>query len=182
MPSNFTPKYNLVDPLSPIMNTRVPLFDFTDPPVDPVELAKDMINHMKHYNGIGLSANQLGLPYRCFAMAGEINICFNPEITAYEGEDLMDEGCLSYPGLYFKVKRPANIRVRFDDPYGNRIVKKFGGMTARVFQHEYDHMEGSNYTELVSSFVLQRAKTRQEKLLKKIRRDLKRAKKQVRQA
>ena len=46
MPSNFTPKYNLVDPLSPIMNTRVPLFDFTDPPVDPVELAKDMINHI----------------------------------------------------------------------------------------------------------------------------------------
>jgi len=167
----FVRKYSLIDPSVKILHTKLEPFDFNSPPVDPVELAKDMIAHMRYYGGIGLSANQLGLPYRIFVCEGDPAFAvFNPTITAYGDQTvLLDEGCLSYPGLYMKVTRPANIRVRFKDPYNNPIVKKFEGMTSRVFQHEYDHLEGIDYLSRVSRLKLERAKKQQEKLLRKIR-------------
>lgn len=174
---DFEKKYNLVDPNSPIMNNPVPKFDFSNPPVDPIELVQDMVAHMKHFNGIGLSANQLGLPYRCFVMVGEpIYAVFNPVVTGTNSEEvLMEEGCLSYPGLYLRIKRPTMIRVRFQDPNGDQVIKKFGGMTARVFLHEYEHMEGGRFHDHVSQFVLNRAKDKQMKTLTKLRRQLKKA-------
>lgn len=174
---DFKKKYNLVDPTSPIMTNPIPKFDFDNPPVDPVELIQDMVAHMKHFNGIGLSANQLGLPYRCFVMVGEpMYAVFNPVITGTNtDEELMEEGCLSYPGLYLRIKRPTMIRVRFQDPYGDQVIKKFGGMTARVFLHEYEHMEGGCFADHVSQFVLNRAKEKQMKTLTKLRRTLKKA-------
>jgi peptide deformylase len=105
---------------------------------------------------------------------------FNPKITATSDDAvLMDEGCLSYPGLYVKVKRPSWIRVRFQDPYGDLVVKKFSGMTARVFQHEYEHMQGERFTDSLSQFVLNRAREKQKKVLNKVRKQLKNANKQV---
>ena len=162
-------KYNLVPENDPILHQRVEEFDFNNPPVDPEELAIDVINHMGALGGIGLSANQLGLPYRMFTMAGEPPFaCFNPRITFYDEEDiLLDEGCLSFPLLWLKIKRPKMIRVRFQDPYGNWCTKRFVGMAARIFQHEMDHMEGLDYTRLVSKFVLDRAITKRKKLYRK---------------
>lgn len=177
---DFKLKYKLVDASSPVMNAPVSNFDFADPPVDPVELAQDLVAHMNHFSGIGLSANQLGLPYRCFVMVGDpVYAVFNPKITAVDGEVMMDEGCLSYPGLYVKVKRPESIRVRFQDPYGDIVVKKFNGMTARVFQHEYEHMQGERFTDSLSQFALNRAREKQAKILKKVRRQLKAANQQI---
>jgi len=91
----------------------------------------------------------------------------------------MDEGCLSYPGLYLKVKRPSTIRVRFFDYNGDRHIKKFGGMTARVFQHEFEHMEGLSFTNKVSDFALRRAVEKQNKLLNKVRKQLRDANKKI---
>jgi len=94
----FKKKYNLVEPSHSLLRTKLEKFDFNNPPVDPVELGIDMLAHMRYYGGIGLSANQLGLPYRVFVMEGEPGfVCFNPVITASAGEDiLLDEGCLTF--------------------------------------------------------------------------------------
>lgn len=170
MSKDFNKKYNLVDPSHPGLRKKVEVFDFKNPPTDPVELAKDLLAHMRYYGGIGISANQLGLPYRVFAMEGDPGfVCFNPVITASAGEDiLLDEGCLTWPGLYLKKRRPEMIRVRFKDPYGNTVVKKFQGMSSRCFQHELEHMDGENFLMGESEFKIQRAKDRQRKLLKKV--------------
>ena len=136
---------------------------------------------MKHFNGVGIAAPQLGLPYRVFAMNGDpLFVCFNPVITGTSNDEvMMDEGCLSYPGLYLKVKRPSTIRVRFFDYNGDRHIKKFGGMTARVFQHEFEHMEGLSFTDKVSDFALRRAVEKQNKLLNKVRKQLRDANKKI---
>ena len=166
----FKKKYDLVAPNEIVLNKPLEKFDFSNPPVDPIELAQELVGHMRHFGGIGLSANQLGLPYRVFCMEGEpAMVCFNPVITASAGEDVMlDEGCLTYPGFYLKKSRPSIVRVRFTDPFGDASVHKFVGMSARVFLHEMEHMEGKNFMMGVSDFKLRRAKDAQEKLLKKL--------------
>ena len=100
---------------------------------------------MYESNGIGLAANQVGIPYRVFAMRGapENFVCFNPKIIQpSEMTVTLEEGCLTYPGLIVKVKRPQHIRVRFQTPNGETLTKQFTGMTARIFQHEIDHLDG----------------------------------------
>ena len=145
---DFKKKYNLVDETDPILSTKMDRFDFQNPPVDPEELGKDLLAHMRYFGGIGLSANQLGMPYRVFVMEGSPGfICFNPRISAFAGDEVqLDEGCLSYPGLYIKKKRPQLIRVRFFSPTGEPIVKRFSGITARIFMHEMEHMDCLLYT------------------------------------
>ena len=175
---DFEKKYNLIPANDPLLNDKLELFDFRNPPVDPEELGKDLLEHMRYFGGIGLSANQLGLPYRVFVMEGSPGfICFNPRISAFAGEEVqLDEGCLSYPGLYVKKKRPPTVRVSFVDEKGFRQVKRFNGLSARIFQHEMEHMDGDNFLEGIGPLALQMAKQRQDKLLKKVRRDTKRAK------
>jgi peptide deformylase len=100
---------------------------------------------MHDSNGIGLAANQVGIPYRVFAMRGQPEnfVCFNPRIVQYSNETIvLEEGCLTYPGLIVKIKRPQHIRCRFQTPNGDTLTKQFTGMTARVFQHELDHLNG----------------------------------------
>jgi len=103
---------------------------------------------MYDWNGIGLAANQVGVPYRVFAMRGspENFVCFNPRIVQPSAENIiLEEGCLSFPGLLVKVKRPKHIRVRFQTPNGDTRTETFIGMTARIFQHELDHLDGRLY-------------------------------------
>ena len=177
----FKKKYNLVPSDSTVLRSEAEEFNFKDPQVDSYELANDLASHMKHFNGVGLAAPQLGLPYKVFCMNGDpLFVCFNPVITGTSSDEvMMDEGCLSFPGLYLKVKRPSTIRVRFQDYNGDRVIKKFGGMTARVFQHEYEHMQGLVFTDKVSDFALRRAVDKQKKLLNKVRKQLKQANKQI---
>ncbi len=141
--------YDLIDHKSAILEQELPLFDFSNPPVDPMELAKNLLETMRHHRGIGLSANQVGLPYRVFIMEGEPAFaCFNPKIVDVS-EDVVSltEGCLSYPGVAVPVKRSAHVRVRFTAPDGNTMTRKFTGITARVFLHEYDHLQGVNFLQ-----------------------------------
>lgn len=142
-----------------LLNSPLAAFDFSNPPTDPVKLANLMIEAVKQYDGLGLSANQLGLPYRVFVMVGEPNyVCFNPRIVDIgEEEDYMKEGCLSYPFVYCKIKRKTAIKVRFVDPYGHTVTTKFAGMTARVFQHELDHMDGIDFLSRATKFHREQA-------------------------
>jgi peptide deformylase len=134
----------IVDEKNENLNRVLENFDFSNPPIDPEELAILLVDAMRKNNGIGLAANQLGLPYRVFAMEGEpALVCFNPKIIMPGNEIvLLEEACLTFSGLYIKVKRPRDIRVRFTGPDGQVYTRTFTGMSARVFQHELDHLDG----------------------------------------
>tara|TARA_R100000988_G_C3925636_1_gene128932 strand:+ start:37 stop:678 length:642 start_codon:yes stop_codon:yes gene_type:complete len=127
-------------------------FDFNNPQIDPVDLSQSMVKLMRKEMGYGLAANQVGLPLKVFVLDGEpAYAVFNPRITYFgEEEILLEEGCLSYPGLTIKIKRPRFLRARFQDPYGDFVTKQFDGITSRVFQHEYDHLQGVDFTRKVS--------------------------------
>lgn len=135
----------LVTPDDPTLVKVCEEFDFIHPPFEPIEFAKELVKFMYDSNGIGLAANQVGVPYRIFAMRGEPEnfVCYNPRIVhRSEQEVILEEGCLTYPGLLVKIKRPQHIRVRFRTPNGETLTKQFTGMSARIFQHELDHLDG----------------------------------------
>ena len=138
----------LVKHNDPILITQCQPFNFQEPPFDPIEFSNELVKAMYEWNGLGLAANQVGVPYRVFAMRGQPQnfVCFNPRIVLPSSEQIiLDEGCLSFPGLVVKVKRPRHIRVRFDTPNGDTRTETFIGMSARVFQHELDHLNGLLY-------------------------------------
>ena len=141
--------------------------------LDREKVESQLIDSMKHYQGIGLSANQVGIMERVFVMYSdvkkrEIISCFNPKIiTQSDNEIVIEEGCLSYPGLWLKVKRPDGIEVEYEDKTGEVQSKAMFGLECRIFLHEYDHMEGTDFTKKVSKIKLDRAKKRQSKMLKK---------------
>ena len=134
------------------LKKELELFDFENPPTDPIQLSYDLVETMRANHGLGLSANQVGLPYRVFVMESKPALaCFNSVLVDVSEEVIeLDEGCLSYPGLFVKVKRPRHIKVRYSEPNGNVVTKKFTGMSARCFLHEYDHMQGINFLNRVS--------------------------------
>ncbi len=117
------------------------------------ELSRILIDNMIHHNGIGISANQIGIWERAFAMVrdlenNEVIVCFNPRIVkSYSEEVEMEEGCLSYPELFLKIKRPDKIVVKYEDENKKTHKMKLEGLASRVFQHEYDHMEGIDFTQ-----------------------------------
>ena len=137
------------------------------------EMKDNLIETMEHFNGIGLSANQCGIMERVFVMYSdvkkrEIIACFNPKIVTESDEEIfMDEGCLTYPGLWLKVKRPDGIEVTYEDENGEKQERAMFGLECRIFQHEYDHMEGTNFTQKVSRLRLDMARKRQKKQAKK---------------
>lgn len=136
----------LVKETDPILSKVTEDFDFVVSPTDPIQLAKDLYETMIFNKGLGLAAPQVGLSYRAFALAAVPGIiCFNPKIVAFENPILMDEGCLSFPKLFIKVKRWRTIRVRYTEPNGNVQTTTFDGMTARAYQHELDHLNGITF-------------------------------------
>lgn len=147
-------------------------FDFSNPPTDPIQLANDLIETMKENKGLGLSANQCGLPYRAFALwSADPLVCFNPRVIDQTSEMVsLDEGCLTFPNLFIKIKRPKAIKVRFEDCYGDTHTEKFIGMTARGFLHEMDHLDGVIFTKRASVPHLNRAWNQKKILDRQIKR------------
>ena len=141
--------------------------------LDREELEETLRNTMDHYQGIGLSANQIGIKERAFVMYSDVKkkeviTCFDPMITEYHLEKIiMDEGCLTWPGLWLKVERSEGIRCIYYDVDGELVQVEMHGLESRIFQHEYDHMEGTNFTKLVSPLKLNIAKRRATKMKKK---------------
>lgn len=162
----------LVPSTDSILYTKLPLFDFSNPPCDPIELVNNLIMTMNHHNGLGLSANQCGLPYRVFVMrSNPTKVCFNPRLVDSSTDEIsLDEGCLSHPFLYVKIKRPSIIKVRYTDHTGTTTTEKFIGMTARCFLHELDHLDGINYLRRANPIHVERAKRSKQKFDKGIKR------------
>lgn len=164
-------KLNLVEPTVEVMNKPPALYDFEVEGESASGVSSVLFERMKQLGGVGLSANQVGLDLRVFVMGlGETKIAvFNPEIIEYsKTEELFNEGCLSYPGIMLSIKRPTKIKAKYQDETGQIIEQEFNGLTARIFQHEYDHMNGTDYTHRVSKFKLDYAKKKFENKRKKI--------------
>lgn len=142
---------------NPILAERMPEFDFENPVTDPVQLEKDMIETMLASNGIGLSANQVGVQARVFVMGhrqfkDHAQAFFNPIIVNVTDDLLEDEeGCLSFPNIYVKIKRPRGVLVRFQNSKGETQESEFFGYECRCFLHEFDHLEGITYKDRLST-------------------------------
>ena len=121
--------------------------------VDRHFISKTLIENMFHHDGVGLSANQIGMDVRAFAMVRDIEyndviVCFNPRIVTRSDECVWcEEGCLSFPDQFINVQRPDKIDVMYEDEEGKEHKIKLEGFPSRVFQHEYDHLEGIDFTE-----------------------------------
>lgn len=129
-----------------------------------VEIVKNLFDTLKKDGGLGLAAPQIGILKRIFFMdtsplieddplIEKVEQAFiNPEILDRSAETTnYEEGCLSIPGIYEIVERPVKIRIRYQDTFFNTIEKELDGMPARIFQHEYDHLEGILFIDKLSS-------------------------------
>jgi len=140
------------------------------------ELVSDMFDTMFKYGGLGLSANQVGLPFNMFVMGGHPQIekglkinCFNPKIIEVSKEEvLMREGCLTFPFVFLGITRPKKVTVEYEDENGDPKKAFFDGMLSRIFQHEYDHMLGRIFTERASKLKLDFAYKKAEKEMLRI--------------
>lgn len=157
------------------MTTRPPAFDFQQDGDKAEELADALHSKMVEWEGAGLSANQVGLPYRVFVIGTkeEKIAFFNPNVVGVSKEEVaMEEGCLSFPGFFLTLRRPKEVLLEWQDEKGEMKSGKFQGIGARVVLHEYDHMEGINFTFHASNFKLKweldKWKKRQLKLQKRL--------------
>ena len=153
--------YKLLDSSSPSLSVKLPEITIEELKekhnLTPQELKDNLVKTMQNYRGIGLSANQCGLPIRAFVMytnlrTDEFELYINPKIT-FESEEteMFTEGCLTYPFLFLALKRPKFIEFTYLDMEGKEQTGKFTGLTSRVFQHEYDHIEGKLFVDYLSS-------------------------------
>jgi peptide deformylase len=166
------PTLELVPETHTILSETLPEFDFSNPPVDPNLLASSLVETCKQNHGIGLSANQCGLPYRVFVMGAEDEFVafFNPKILNTSTETShMQEGCISFPFLGLMITRPSVIDVEYQDFTGEKKTAKFSGITARCFQHELDHMNGIKYTSRAKPLALKMALDKRKKTIANVR-------------
>ncbi|MDB9706271.1 peptide deformylase [Porticoccaceae bacterium] len=133
-------------------------------------LIADMFDTMKDAQGIGLAASQIDVHLRVIVMdLGEDDIgprvFINPEIEALDDSvDPYEEGCLSVPGFYEKVDRPAHVMIRALDGEGNAFEEEARGLLAVCIQHEIDHLEGKLFVDYLSPFKRQRIRKKLEKI------------------
>ena len=144
---------------------------------DRKELSDAMFEAMKKYGGIGLSANQVGLPFNMFVLGDHPQLenglkitCFNTMIIKRSDETVvMKEGCLTFPFLFLSITRPRKVTVKYEDENGDLKEGHLDGMISRIFQHEYDHMLGRVFTEYASKMKLDMAYKKAEKQMTRYR-------------
>ena len=148
------------------LEKKVNDFDFTK--MDAEKISAEMFDIMKKYEGVGLAANQVGIDAQIFIMGEDKPMSIiNPLITEVSTNQVeMMEGCLSFPGLFMKVKRPDIVGVKYLDTQQKECIIKLEGFHARDFLHEYDHLQGITFDQRVSKMRLDMAKKKQEKILK----------------
>ena len=143
---------SLIPSDDPLLHNKIKKCSYN---LDRSKLSYTLNENMFHHKGVGLSANQIGIEERAFVMMIDDETldtitCFNPKIIKYsKNEVVFEEGCLSYPDLFIKISRPSSIIVKYEDEGKNIFKRRFDEYIARIFQHEYDHMEGIDFTERV---------------------------------
>ena len=169
-------KINLVPENDPVLFISPTVWDFDNPQFDPKQFNILMLENMVVHEGLGLSANQIGIPFQVFAMRVDDDdhaiVCYNPNIVKESEESIsMKEGCLSYPNLFLNIWRSKEVVVEYQNADGEMVDAHFDGLAARVFQHEMDHMKGNTFLPKVSKFALQSARKKQRILLRKEKRN-----------
>jgi len=133
-------------------------------------LVEHMFETMKLGKGVGLAAPQVGLAQRLFVMqidGDKQRVFINPEIVETSVElDSFEEGCLSIPGVYADLERPAEIRVQAWNERGRRFVLGADGFLARVIQHELDHLDGVLFTDRLPEKIRVRLLAQYEKRMR----------------
>ena len=135
------------------------------------DLVADMIATLRKAEGLGLAANQVGVAKRVFIIetsmidgSDEMLVCINPEITETSGEVEYEEGCLSFPGIFERVTRPAEAVMRATDLDGNKFERRADGLFARALLHELDHLNGKLFIDHLSSLSRQLISKKLKKL------------------
>jgi peptide deformylase len=139
----------------------------------PEELVRAMSKFMADNGGVGLAAPQLGIKKRIFIMGNftKLVACINPKIVSLSEDRGIDlEGCLSFPDLFMKVKRPTTAVVQYHTVSGELVERELTGFECRVFLHEYDHLIGVTFDQRVGSLSFKMAKDKRKKELKKLSR------------
>ena len=161
----------LVKSPSSWLEKRVDPFPFMF--LDAKKTADAMITLMLKEGGIGLSANQVAINAQIFVMKPFLTenkeplVIIDPIIIKVSDEaETMPEGCLSHPDLYLKVKRPRSIIAKHLDINGNECIIELYDIDARCFLHEYDHLQGIEFTDRVSKLKLDRAQKKKQKMRK----------------
>lgn len=140
--------------------------DFHRDSEDLTQLVESMFDTMYNANGVGLAAPQVGLPHRIFVIdstlmgddpeLGVKRAFINPEILDEYGEDWsFEEGCLSIPDVHADILRPEKLTIKYFDEHWNEHEEEFDHLTARVIQHEYDHLEGVLFTDYIKGLKRQ---------------------------
>jgi len=152
------------------LTKKVADVDINVPAFNPVELKKEMVEFMLSNNGIGLSANQVGLDAQLFVMGDSeenSSMLINPTVLQHTEEIVIDlEGCLSFPNVFAQVKRPKEILVEY---YDENLEKKRTHLTdysVKVFLHEWDHLQGITFKDRVSPLVWKMANKKAKKYTK----------------
>ena len=159
-------------PATELAKTKASKFSFKD--VDAPMLANIMLDRMIEMGGAALSAPQVGLDMCMFVMGvDDVKLeVFNPTIISYSKEEaLMNEGSLSYPGILVIVKRPIAVTVEYFNKNGELQQNEFQGLTARIFQHAFDYLQGTTIKYKVSKLkwdlAAKRLNNYKQKLVKK---------------
>jgi len=132
------------------------------------QLVDDMLETMYQAPGIGLAATQVNVAKRVLVIDiseehDQPMAFINPEILTKDGEETMDEGCLSVPGVYETVKRAERITVRALDRNGEPFELETDGLLAVCIQHEIDHLDGKLFVDYLSNLKRQRIRKKLEK-------------------
>lgn len=167
-------------PLLPIVNYPDPVLLTVGKPVgdnefngDLAKLAEDMFETMEKAGGIGLAAPQVGISKRLFVMdtpvedgENERHVLINPEIIHIEGEQIGDEGCLSFPGLFQTVKREMRVIARARNVKGEELELDVANLAARCILHETDHCDGIVFLDRMTPLKRELAKRKIKALQK----------------
>ena len=163
----------LVKETDPFLREKPEAFDFENPQVDPEKLQEQLVENMIHYEGYGLSANQIGISVRAFSMVldDKALVVFNPEILEWsEDTTYIKEGCLSFPGLWIAIERARTVAVKFQVFDGEEQGGSMTDLSARIFQHESEHMDGDIFIDNVSGFKVKSAMRKRKIYLRKLKR------------
>ena len=136
------------------------------------ELLQDMRETVREYDGIGIAANQIGVPLRVALVARRNGTFFeivNPTILERTGKMNYNEGCLSLPDAWEQVDRAEKVRVRYQDKKGEWHEEEADGKLAHIFQHEIDHLDGTVYVMHVSPLKRSLIRERMERMKKDIK-------------
>jgi peptide deformylase len=160
----------------PIVKYGNPILREISRPVETVDqavkdLVSDMVDTLKKAQGLGLAAVQIGVPQRVFIVdlsAVDLNatlkVFINPEILETKGEIELEEGCLSFPGIYQRIVRPSIVTIRALGVDGQSFTMTANGLAARAIIHEYDHLEGKLFIDMISPIARTLLKGRLKKL------------------